>query len=172
MVLTVFTSKAHYDINLERSTTIVCGDSATGKSLLVDAVLQYNRNKKGSGIIINCDIPVTTTPTIPDNEIYFKSVAGSLVVLDESVILDNPRELQKSARDHGCWLLLITRSSKCMFTDASVLKFVRQGKHITTEPMFTFEASDEEVMAISERLLAENIEVYKKLKIFEVQELV
>lgn len=142
MVLKILSGKANYTLNLERGVTLLCGDSATGKSMLTDIILQYMKSKKGSGVKIECAMPVVTVPYIPNNKVYFESVAGSLVVLDENTMLDDPLTLQREAVDNGCWLLYITRKDKGSFLSTSVnsvLRVLRTGKMVTAEPMFKFD---------------------------------
>lgn len=51
----VHTKRLHYDFELKRNITLVRGDSATGKTTLVDMIQEYINNPSGSPVELVCD---------------------------------------------------------------------------------------------------------------------
>ena len=45
--------RLRYDFEIRRNITIIKGDSATGKTMLVDMVREYYENGKDSGVDLN-----------------------------------------------------------------------------------------------------------------------
>lgn len=53
--IVVKNSSVRYDFEIRRNITIIKGDSATGKTTLVDMIREYYENGISSGIEITCD---------------------------------------------------------------------------------------------------------------------
>ncbi len=51
----IHTKRLHYDFQLRRNITVVRGDSATGKTTLVDMIQEYVNNPSGSPVELVCD---------------------------------------------------------------------------------------------------------------------
>lgn len=48
--VTVHTKRLHYDFELRRNITLIRGDSATGKTMLIDMIQEYVNNPSGSPV--------------------------------------------------------------------------------------------------------------------------
>ncbi|WP_320643631.1 Fis family transcriptional regulator [Selenomonas sp.] len=46
--------RIRYDFAIHRNITIICGDSATGKTTLVEMIQEYYDNGESSGIMLDC----------------------------------------------------------------------------------------------------------------------
>lgn len=53
----IYTKRLRFDFELRRNITIIRGDSATGKTTLVDMVREYTDNPSGSPVTLVCDKP-------------------------------------------------------------------------------------------------------------------
>lgn len=51
----VSTKRLKYDFELRRNITIIQGDSATGKTTLIDMIRDYINNPSGTPVVLNCD---------------------------------------------------------------------------------------------------------------------
>ena len=51
----IYTKRVHYEFELRRNITIIRGDSATGKTTLVDMIQEYVNNPSGSPVNLICD---------------------------------------------------------------------------------------------------------------------
>ena len=50
-------NRVQYKFAIRRNLTILRGDSATGKSTLIDLIAQYVRDGENSGVVLRCDKP-------------------------------------------------------------------------------------------------------------------
>lgn len=48
-------NRVQYKFAIRRNLTILRGDSATGKSTLIDLIAQYVRDSENSGVVLHCD---------------------------------------------------------------------------------------------------------------------
>ena len=48
-------SKVRYDFEIRRNITIIKGNSATGKTTLIELILEYYENGEESGIQFSCE---------------------------------------------------------------------------------------------------------------------
>ena len=55
----IYTKRVHYEFELRRNITIIRGDSATGKTTLIDMIRQAFNLGISSGIEAVCNVPVT-----------------------------------------------------------------------------------------------------------------
>ena len=47
----------HIDFVISRNITIIRGDSATGKTTLLELLEAYDRDEDSSGVLVKCDAP-------------------------------------------------------------------------------------------------------------------
>ena len=50
-------NRLHYEFDIKRNITIIQGDSATGKTTLINMLRQAENLGKSSGIDVICDVP-------------------------------------------------------------------------------------------------------------------
>ncbi len=55
--IVVQNNRVQYKFSVRRNLTILRGNSATGKSTLIDLIAQYGRDGEGSGVVLRCDRP-------------------------------------------------------------------------------------------------------------------
>ena len=48
-------ARLQYKFTVKRNITILRGDSATGKTTLIDMIASYQMNGKSSGVSVNCE---------------------------------------------------------------------------------------------------------------------
>ncbi len=53
----VETARVKYSFNISRNITVIQGDSATGKTTLIDLLSDYKRRGEGQGITVSSDVP-------------------------------------------------------------------------------------------------------------------
>ena len=96
--------KLLYKISLRNKISFLVGDSATGKSRLVEFISRYNRNKEtGIGlnedIVVNSDFKNIFAVESKNDLITYSSIKGSLLIVDElymNIILQNLNIVKKS----------------------------------------------------------------------------
>lgn len=57
--ITVQNKRIRYDFEIRRNITVIRGDSATGKTTLIDMVQEYYENGIASAVMLRCDKPCT-----------------------------------------------------------------------------------------------------------------
>ena len=50
-------NRLHYEFEIKRNITIIKGDSATGKTTLINMIRQFTNLGNSSGIELVCDVP-------------------------------------------------------------------------------------------------------------------
>lgn len=78
----VFTKRLRYDFELKRNITVIRGDSATGKTTLVDMIQEYVNNPSGSPVELNCDKACYTLSGALWRE-QLSGIKDSIVFIDE-----------------------------------------------------------------------------------------
>ena len=75
-------NRISYDFTIRRNITILRGDSATGKTVLVDMIREYFENGAASGVDLVCDRPCT----VLSGRLWLSQLAAmhdSIVFIDE-----------------------------------------------------------------------------------------
>ena len=64
--IVVKNNRLHYEFEIKRNITIIKGDSATGKTTLINMIRQFANLGNASGIEIECDAPAPARTCGPD----------------------------------------------------------------------------------------------------------
>lgn len=106
--ITIYTRKLRYDFTLHRNITIIRGDSATGKTTLVEMVREYEENGPDSGIVLNCDKECRVI-----GGRAWKAVLGtihdSIVFIDEDNAFLPSNEFAEAIRESDNYYVIVTR---------------------------------------------------------------
>ncbi len=74
--------RIQYDFVLKRNLTVIRGDSATGKTTLIDMVREFDENGEASGVTLQCD-KACTTLSGKRWETELQEIRDSIVFIDE-----------------------------------------------------------------------------------------
>jgi hypothetical protein len=74
-------NRIKYDFEVKRNITFITGDSATGKTVLIDLIREYKRYGKDSGVNVSCDCPCVTVDD--DWESKILNTHSSIIFIDE-----------------------------------------------------------------------------------------
>lgn len=100
--------RVRYKFSLERNITILRGDSATGKTTLIDLVSSYQRNGESSGVTLKCDKPCVALPTF-NWELNLSAIHDSIVFIDEGAAFITSRDFARAVRDSDNYYVIATR---------------------------------------------------------------
>ena len=75
-------NKLHYEFEIRRNITIIQGDSATGKTTLVQMLRQAENLGKSSGIDVICDVPCKVLEGA-NWKLLLRNLAGNIIFADE-----------------------------------------------------------------------------------------
>lgn len=103
-------NKLHYDFNIKRNITIIKGDSATGKTTLINMIRQFSNLGNSSGIEILCDVPCRVLEGI-DWELILQNTSGNIFFIDEENAFIRTEQFASAVRDSDNYFVLITRES-------------------------------------------------------------
>lgn len=103
-------NRIQYKFTISRNITILRGDSATGKTTLIDMVDEYNKNGKESGIELTCK----KTCTVLDRRNWMRDlveIKDSIVFIDEGNSFVRSEDFAEMAQRSDNYYVIATRDS-------------------------------------------------------------
>ena len=99
-----------YDFEIRRNITIIKGDSATGKTTLVDMISEYEDDGEESGIHLVCDVPchVIDRKNWKNN---IQSYNNSIIFIDEGNKFISSIEFAETVKGSDNYFVIVTRES-------------------------------------------------------------
>lgn len=103
-------NRVQYRFSVRRNLTILRGDSATGKSTLIDLIAQYARDGENSGVTLHCDKPCVVL--ISDLWQYrLSQTHDSIVFLDEDNSFAASKDFAESVKNSDNYYVIVMRES-------------------------------------------------------------
>lgn len=106
----VSTKRLKYEFELRRNLTIIRGDSATGKTTLVDMIREFVSNPSGSPVELICDKKCYVLEGILWKE-QLSVISDSIVFIDEGNEFIKSVEFSEEVRKTDNYYVIITRES-------------------------------------------------------------
>ena len=106
--ITVSNETVKYEFVIRRNITIIRGDSASGKTTLVEMIREYYESGENSGIQLNCQRPCRTLSG-RDWKILLEATKESIVFIDEDNDFILTDEFAAAARDSDTYYVIVTR---------------------------------------------------------------
>lgn len=103
-------NKVQIKLTVSRNLTILQGNSATGKTTLLDLIAAYDEFGKDSGAIVNCDAPCK----VLSGRHWMRdlaSIENSIVFIDEDSAFMKTHEFAHAARHSSNYYVLVARES-------------------------------------------------------------
>lgn len=97
-------------LTVRRNLTILQGNSATGKTTLLDLIAQYDEMGVASGVVVNCDVPCRVLSG-RNWERDLSEISGSIVFIDEDSTFMRSHEFAHAARNSDNYYVLVARES-------------------------------------------------------------
>ncbi|MBR2188418.1 MAG: translation initiation factor 2 [Eubacterium sp.] len=108
--IVIETSRLKYEFDVRRNITIIQGDSATGKTTLIDLLQQYADNRMDSGILLQSDVPCIVFGGSQANwQIVLQSIENSIIFFDENHLFTQSQAFAETVRGSSNYYVLITR---------------------------------------------------------------
>lgn len=99
-----------YEFDIRRNITILQGDSATGKTSLLDILRQYSWRGEGSGVILQSDKRCVVYGGTNDNwRAVIESERDSIIFIDEDYSFVFSKEFAECIRNTDNYYVLISR---------------------------------------------------------------
>ena len=100
-----------YDFEIVRKITIIRGDSATGKTTLVDMLNCYDIDGENSGVRLYCEKRCTVLTSLRWKE-NLSSINESIVFIDENDRFIASEEFASSVKNSSNYFVIITREKR------------------------------------------------------------
>ena len=99
-----------YEFEIKRNVTVVQGDSATGKTTLVDLIQTYGRYGRESGIMMTSDVPcVAFTGDAGLWKTVLDAYEDSIIFFDEDYSFIFTTDFAEAIRNSSNYYVIITR---------------------------------------------------------------
>ena len=99
-----------YEFEIKRNVTVIQGDSATGKTTLVDLIQTYGRYGQESGIMMTSDVPcVAFTGDASLWKTVLDAYKDSIIFFDEDYSFIFTKDFAEAIRDSSNYYVIITR---------------------------------------------------------------
>lgn len=106
----VYNSRLSYRMVISRNITILRGDSATGKTTLIDMIQAYQINGKNSGITLECDKPCAVLTQLNWRQ-NLSLIHDCIVFIDEGSDFVTTTKFAEGVRNSDNYYVIATRSS-------------------------------------------------------------
>ena len=103
-------NRLHYEFEIKRNITIIKGDSATGKTTLINMVRQFADLGNSSGIDIVCDAPCRVLEGSMW-KILLQNMTGNILFIDEENHFIRTKEFAEAVRASDNYFVIITREN-------------------------------------------------------------
>lgn len=101
-------SSVRYDFEIRRNITIIKGDSATGKTTLVDMIREYYENGISSGIEITCDKTCAVVEG-RDWKAVLDTMKERIIFIDEGNSFVKSTEFARAVQKSDNYFVIVTR---------------------------------------------------------------
>lgn len=102
--------RMQYKFTIRRNITVISGDSATGKTTLIELIQEYNDNGPDSGVSISCDrecVVLSGRNWLRD----LNQISGAIVFIDEGNRFMLTDDFARAIQHTDNYYVLITRES-------------------------------------------------------------
>lgn len=106
----IYNKRVHYSLEIKRNITVIQGNSATGKSTLIEMISDYERLGTGSGIVLKCKTECSVLNT-NDWRHYIKTANNKIIFVDENAPFIKTKEFAEAIQGSDNYFVLIYRDS-------------------------------------------------------------
>lgn len=135
--LRIQSAHLRYDLEFSRNVTVIQGDSATGKTTLVDMVQEYLLNGSDTGISLVCDCPCRVVAGSTWRE-QLATIEGSIVFIDEGNRFVSSVDFAQAVRGSGNYFVIVTREAldNLPYSVTEIYGIKSSGKYGSLEPVY------------------------------------
>lgn len=103
-------NKLHYEFEIKRNITIIQGDSATGKTTVINMLRQAENLGESSGVDVLSNVPCRILEGV-SWKLILQNTAGTIFFIDEENAFINTEEFASEVRGSDNYFVLITREN-------------------------------------------------------------
>ena len=105
----VSTKRLRYELNLRRNITIIQGDSASGKTTLIQIISDYLSGRTGPGTEVICDRKCAVLSGDPESAcIRLSLLQNAVVFVDEQETFLSTKSFARAVLASNCYFVFIT----------------------------------------------------------------
>ena len=136
-ILRIQSAHLRYDLTFTRNITVIQGDSATGKTTLVDMIQEYLLNGSDTGISLTCDCPCRVIAGNTWKE-QLSNIENSLVFIDEGNRFVSSVDFADAICGSGNYYVIITREAldNLPYSVTEIYGIKSSGKYGIQEPVY------------------------------------
>ena len=101
-------NRLRYEFTISRNITIIRGDSATGKTTLLDLLNSYDRDGESSGVLVKCDVPCVVISGQRWEE-NLQVIHNSIVFIDECNRFIKSEDFAVRVKESDNYFVIVTR---------------------------------------------------------------
>ena len=118
-----------FTLELERNITILSGDSATGKTTLIEMLRDFEESSRSSSITVHCKRPCRVL-TNADWEYRLNGIRDSIVFLDEGNAFVKSEAFARAIQNSSNYYVIVTRESlyQLPYSVNAILKLKTTGR--------------------------------------------
>jgi len=106
--ITVRNARIQYRFAVERNITVLRGDSATGKTTMIDMIAAYQRSGENSGVTLIADKPCVVL-TGQNWQLILGTIRDSIVFIDEGDPFVSSKDFARAVRESDNYYVIATR---------------------------------------------------------------
>ena len=135
--LTIQSAHLKYEMEFSRNITVIQGDSATGKTTLVDMIQEYNLNGTDTGITLSCDRPCRIIAGQSWQE-QLKNIENSIVFIDEGNRFVSSYDFARAIQGSSNYYVIVTREALVglPYSVTEIYGIRSSGKFQSLEPVY------------------------------------
>lgn len=108
--VSVENNRLHYEFEIKQNITIIRGDSATGKTILVNMLRQAQKFGASSGIDLICEVPCKILEG-ENWKLILENAADTIFFIDNGNAFINTVEFAEAVKKSNNYFVLITREN-------------------------------------------------------------
>lgn len=135
--ISIWNKKIKYDLTIRRNITIIQGDSATGKTHLVEMIQEYVVNGDASGIQMVSDAKCIQAPML-DWQHFIETHPGYIIFFDEEAKYVVTEEFARMVKKSDNYFVIVTREALPMlpYSVEEIYGIRRSGKYAETKQVY------------------------------------
>lgn len=136
-LVTIKNNVLRYQFEIRRNITIIKGDSATGKTTLIDMVREYFENGEQSGVSLQCD---KTCIVLEGRQwkVLIENIHDSIVFIDEGNLFITTDEFSSAVKKSDNYYVIVTREGlpNLPYSVDEIYGIKSSGKHGTLQQTY------------------------------------
>lgn len=135
--VSVENNRLHYEFEIKQNITVIRGDSATGKTILINMLRQAQKFGASSGINLICEVPCKILEG-ENWKLILENASDTIFFIDNGNAFINTVEFAEAVKKSNNYFVLITRENLHNFPESvdEIYGLHCSGKYRDTRKMY------------------------------------